>query len=137
MATCTLTVRIATSLRLVMRNQALINASSGPGEGTSEVTTRTNECAGIAADTYEARMGSPGSFDDTDRTVGDRRALSWGVRYARLIFTSGFGLVDPDTYDGAEKRLLDELEGYADGARQEAATPVAYDVDGELVEVDE
>lgn len=133
MATCTLAVRIATSLRLVMRNQALINASSGPGEGTSEVTTRTNECAGIASDTYEARMGSPGSFDDADRTVGDRRALSWGVRYARLIFTSGFGLIDPDTYDGAETRLMRELDVYAMGAVQEAAEPVVYDIDGEEV----
>lgn len=133
MAACTFAVRIAVDLRLLIPEQRIINMSRGPDAGTTEVTTRTAAICEVAAATYESRMGSAGAFDDSDSTVGDQKARSWGTRYAKHLFMDAF-MPDPDpSAEGTETRLMAELEQHREMAIIENADIVTYDVDGEEV----
>lgn len=136
MAACTFAVRIAADLALLIPAQRLIVLSKGPDTGTTEVTTRTAAMAQIAAGTWVGKMGSPGAYDDSDGTVGDQTARSWGARYAKYLMADAFQLEPDPSAESTEARLMAELEDLAAGERQYLATPVAYDVDGEEVEVD-
>lgn len=134
MAATTFANRIALSLRLLIPEQRIINMSRGPGPGTTELTTRTAEMANVAANVYEARMGSAGAYDDASSTIGNQQALAWGVRYAKHLFMDAFQ-PDPDpSAEATETRLMQELEMYRATGVAEAAVPVVVDSDGEVIE---
>lgn len=133
MAAATFAERIALDLQAMIPSQRMIALTQGPDAGTSENTTRTAAFAQIAAGTWLSKMGSPGAYDDSDGTVGDQVARSWGVRYAKHLLRDAFQLSEPDFSDQNEARLMAELEELALGEREYAATPVTYDIDGEEV----
>lgn len=133
MAAATFAERIAIDLRLLIPTQRMIALTQGPDAGTSEDTDRTAAFSEIAAGTWVGKMGSPGAYDDSDGTVGDQTARSWGVRYAKHLLRDAFQLSEPDFSDQNEARLMAELEELAAGEREYTATPVTYDIDGEVV----
>jgi hypothetical protein len=133
MAAATYAERIALDLQAMVPSQRMIALTQGPDAGTSENTTRTAAFAQIAAGTWVGKMGSPGAYDDSDGTVGNQVARSWGVRYAKHLLRDAFQLSEPDFSDQNESRLMAELEELAAGEREYAATPVSYDIDGDVV----
>lgn len=133
MATCTLAARIAIDLRLLTATQRVINASGGPGEGTSEVTTRTAAHARMAAGKVQSVLGDVGSYDDTDGTIGDQEALQWACRWAWKQMSVGFQMQPDDALPQSDAQMLQELADLRAARVDEAAEPVVYDADGEEV----
>lgn len=133
MAACTFAARLIVEFRLLVPAERITALSRGTSGGTSEVTTRTTAMADIAAGTWSARMGDPGAYDDSDGTVGNQTAKSWGVRYMMHLYRDAFALNDPDAGERSDARLMDELEMHREADVAYNSAPVVYDVDGEEV----
>lgn len=133
MATCTFLARLEIEFRLLVPGERITALSRGTSGGTTEVTTRTTAFACLAANTWEARMGSAGSYDDADGTVGNQTAKGWGTRYMMAMYRDAFALTNPDGGFGGTVDLVDELERYHAQEVASEGAPVVYDVDGEEV----
>lgn len=135
MATMTFAAKIAQRLRLLRGEQQAIDDSTprlpDPDSDSAPLTENTDHTTAIAAQAaaeVEAELGSVGSFDDTDHTVGDLVALSYGVKFAvRIGKEIGFNIT-PDGL-GYMDKLDQRLQREAQRREDEAADPYVPEVE--------
>jgi len=133
MATATFAARIALDLAVLLANQAMIDLSRQQDATATENTARTTRVSQMAAAKVESRLGSAGSYDDTDGTIGDQIWLDLGVRIALLYYSQvyTFTLTEPGRdYVGT---VLDELELYRQTLVQEALVSQVAKVDNDTL----
>lgn len=112
MATCTFAARIALDLALVVTSPSMIDFSRQRDATATEDTARTARVCQLAAAKVESRLGSAGSYDDTDATIGDQVFLDFGSRIALLRYSQVYSLVLTDTGTSYIGTVIEELEEY-------------------------
>lgn len=133
MATATFAARIALDLAALVASATMIDLSRQRDATATENTARTTRVAQMAAAKVESRLGSAGSYDDTDGTIGDQIWLDLGVRIALLYYSQvyTFTLTEPGrAYVGM---VLEELELYRQTLVQEALTSQVARVDNDTL----
>lgn len=131
MATATFAERIQDDLAVLISDPTMIDLSRQRNATATEDTTKTIRVAQMAAAKVESRLGSAGSYDDTDGTVGKQIFLDFGVRIALMRYSQVYSLVLTDAgrlYIGSVNQ---ELEEYRMSLVQEASNPVVASHDND------
>lgn len=133
MAACTFSARIALDLAALVASATMIDLSRQRDATATENTARTTRVAQMAAAKVESRLGSSGSYDDTDGTIGDQIWLDFGVRIAMLYYSQVYTFTLTDAGVGYVGAVLDELELYRKTMVQETARIVIQRMDNEAL----
>lgn len=131
MAACTFAQRVAVDLGVLLASATVIDLSRQRDTTTTENTARTTRVAQLSAAKIESRLGSAGSYDDTDGTIGDQKWLDLGIRLAMFYYSQVYSLVLTDAGTRYLSSVLEELELFSDVLRQEATLGVVAKVDND------
>jgi len=85
----------------------------------------------MAAAKIESRLGSAGSYDDTDATIGNQIFLEFGIRYAILLYSSIYTLMFNDSAKTTLDDLKAEIEQYRQTLVTNASTPIVVTRDND------
>jgi len=133
MASCTYAERIALDLAVLIASDSMIDLSRQRDATATENTVRTTRVCQMAAAKVESRLGSAGSYDDTDGTIGEQIWLDFGVRMALLYYSQvyTFTLTEKGmNYVGA---VREEIEEYRQTLVQETPRTVIQRMDNEAL----
>lgn len=120
MASATFAERIALDLAILVANSSMIDFSRQRDATATENTARTDRVSQLAAAKVESRLGSAGSYDDTDATIGNQIWLDFGTRIALLRYSQVYSLTLTDFGVGYIGSVHDELEEFRETLVQEA-----------------
>ncbi|MCZ7608501.1 MAG: hypothetical protein M5U25_21150 [Planctomycetota bacterium] len=133
MAACTFAERIALDLAVLVASASIIDLSRQRDATATENTARTTRVCQMAAAKVESRLGSAGSYDTVDGTIGEQIWLDFGVRLALLYYSQvyTFTLTEKGmSYVGA---VREEIEEYRQTLVQETPRTVIQRMDNEAL----
>lgn len=130
MASITFAQRIQDDLQVLIASDTLIDLTNQRDTDSSEDTDISLRASQFAAAKIESILGSAGTYDDTDQTIGDQVMLDLGVRLAYERLRRMTGVWDAEDED-VEKQIVEEAKDLNGARVQENALPVRKSKDNE------
>lgn len=130
MASITFAQRIQDDLQVLIASNTLIDLTNQRDSDATEDTDISLRASQFAAAKIESILGSAGTYDDTDQTIGDQVMLDLGVRLAYERLRRMTGVWDTEDED-VEKQIVEEAKDLNETRVQENALPVRKSKDNE------
>lgn len=130
MASITFAQRIQDDLQVLIASDTLIDLTNQRDTDANEDTDISLRASQFAAAKIESILGSAGTYDDTDQTIGDQVMLDLGTRLAYERLRRMTGVWDTADED-VEKQIVEEAKDLNEARVQENALPVRKSKDNE------
>lgn len=114
MAVCTFGARLVVDFAVIIADATIIDASRQRVTTATQDSARTARVCTVAAKKVESVLGSVGSYDDADATVGDQDALELGIRVALHLYLHAYSLIQTSETNTLWQDLMKELKELAE-----------------------